>query len=164
MRSRTPFAVLAVLALAGTAGAQEPKPVGADEAAAKAGEKTSEAVVRPAAEIEWTEASNVKGARNAVLWGDPGSEGYGLLNRWPGGGEIPLHWHPFEVRMVVLEGTLTVGTSGAAVKELGPGSYVHLPARLAHVTTCKPGTECVFLTTSRLRYETRMGAPRGARP
>lgn len=160
MSSMTPLAVMAVLALAGIARAQEWKPLRVDEADSKAGE----AVVRPAAEIEWTEASNVKGARTAVLWGDPRSEAYGQLNRWPGGAEIPLHWHPFEVRVVVLEGTLTVGTSGAAVKELGPGSYVHLPGRLSHVTTCKPGAECLFLTTSRLRYETRMGAPRDARP
>jgi quercetin dioxygenase-like cupin family protein len=157
MSSRTLLAAVAVLALVGTAGAQEWTPL----RAGASGDEPAEAVLRPAAEIEWTEAANVKGARTAVLWGDPKTEGYGQLNRWPGGAEIPTHWHPFDVRAVVLEGTLTVGISGAPVKELGPGSYVHLPGRIAHVTTCKPGAECVFLTTSRLRHETRMGAPRG---
>jgi quercetin dioxygenase-like cupin family protein len=151
------LAVAAALALATLADAQESPPVAESDA------EGDQAVVRPAAEIEWTDATNVKGARAAVLWGDPKAEGYGQLNRWPGGAEIPLHWHPFETRAVVLEGTLTVGIEGRAMKELGPGSYLHLPGRVAHVTTCKPGAECVFLTTSRLRYETRMGAPKAGR-
>lgn len=158
MNERTlSLAVVAALALAGAAEAQQPKEGVAGETG------TQDAVVRPAADVEWTDATNVKGGRTAVLWGDPKTEGYGQLNRWPGGAEIPLHWHPFEMHAVVLEGTLTVGIDGAAVKELGPGSYLRLPGRQAHVTTCKPGADCVFLTTSRLRYETRLGAPRGDR-
>jgi quercetin dioxygenase-like cupin family protein len=145
-------ALLLPLALAGAAQAQGAK--GSGE-----GEK-KEAVLWPAAEVKWTEAANVKGGQAAVLWGDPKTDAFGQLNRWPGGAEIPLHYHPFELRALVMQGTVTIGVEGAPVKELGPGSYAYLPGKVAHVTTCKPGAECVFLTTSRLRYETRMGSPR----
>jgi quercetin dioxygenase-like cupin family protein len=134
----------------------------AQEAATAAPPKAAEAVASPtlwsASELKWTDIAAVKGARQAVLWGDPEKEGFGKLNRWPAGAEVPLHYHPFEVRGVVMEGTVTITPEGGAAKELGPGSYWHLPGKVKHVTTCKPGADCVFLTTSRMRYETRMAA------
>lgn len=157
MNTKTLSLAVLALACAAASAAQEWKPLSAGEAEAGA------AVIKPADELTWKDTESVKGGRTAVLWGDPKEEAYGQLNRWPGGAEIPLHWHPFELHAVVLEGTLTVSVEGAPVKELGPGSYLRLPGRLAHVMTCKPGAECVFLTTSRLRYETRMGRPKGDR-
>ena len=77
-----------------------------------------------------------------------------------GGTEVPLHFHPFEVRGVVLEGTMTFTPEGAAARELGPGSYWHVPGRVKHISTCKPGADCLFLTTSRMRHETRMAPAR----
>ena len=134
----------------------------AQTAAAEAPAKAAEAVAAPtlwsASELKWTDIAAVKGAKQAILWGDPAKEGFGKLNRWPAGAEVPLHYHPFEVRGVVLEGTVTITPEGGAAKELGPGSYWHLPGKVKHVTTCKPGADCVFLTTSKLRYETRMVA------
>ena len=143
--------VLFVLACAAPLATRAQEPKTADAA------KAAEPVLWPASELKWTDVPAIKGARNAVLWGDPEKEGFGKLNRWPAGTEVPLHFHPFEVRGVVLEGTVTIMPEGGAAKELGPGSYWHLPGRVKHVTTCKPGADCVFLTTSRLRYETRMG-------
>jgi quercetin dioxygenase-like cupin family protein len=145
-------AVMVTMAAPGLARAQETKP------AAEAEKK--EAVVLPAADLKWTEATNVKGGQTAVLWGDPKTEAFGQLNRWPAGAEMPLHYHPFELRAVVLQGTLTVSIEGGAVKELGPGSYLYIPGKVAHVVTCKPGAECLYLNTSKLRYETRLGSPR----
>jgi quercetin dioxygenase-like cupin family protein len=112
----------------------------------------------PASDLKWTDNAAVPGAREAVLWGDPAKEAYGKLNRWKAGTEVALHFHPFEGRGVVLEGTMTFTPEGGAAKELGPGSYWHIPGRMNHVTTCKPGADCVFLTTSRMRHETRMVA------
>jgi|SRR5262245_38682987 len=134
--------------------AQETKP--AESAPAKAAEAAPTPTLWSASELKWTDNPVIKGTKQAVLWGDPEKEGYGRLNRWAAGTEVPLHYHPFEVRGVVLEGTVTITPEGGAAKELGPGSYWHLPGKVRHVTTCKPGAECLFLTTSRMRHETRM--------
>jgi quercetin dioxygenase-like cupin family protein len=128
------------------------------EASAKAPETVAPPTLWSASELKWVDNPAVKGARHALLWGDPEKEAFGKLNRWPAGTEVPLHLHPFEVRGVVLEGTVTITPEGGAAKELGPGSYWHLPGKVKHVTRCKPGADCVFLTTSRLRYETRMAS------
>ena len=53
-------------------------------------------------------------------------------------------------------GSMTFTPEGGTAKELGPGSYWNMPGRLKHVSTCKPGADCLFLTTSRMRHETRM--------
>jgi quercetin dioxygenase-like cupin family protein len=141
----------------------------AQEAKTAEAPKAAEAAPAPtlwsAADLKWTDIAAIPGARQAVLWGDPAKEGFGKLNRWTAGTEVPLHYHPFEVRGVVLEGTVTLTPEGGAAKELGPGSYWHMPGKVRHVTTCKPGADCVFLTTSRLRYETRMApAAKAPRP
>lgn len=152
---------LIVLAL-GCAGA--PLTASAQEAQKEAPAKAAEAAPTPtlwtASELKWTDIAAVPGTRQAILWGDPAKEGYGKLNRWAAGTEVALHIHPFEVRGVVLEGTMTFTPEGGAAKELGPGSYWHMPGRVKHVSTCKPGADCVFLTTSRMRHETRMAAPK----
>jgi len=144
---------LAFAAVPLVAAAQETKVA---EPAAKAPEAAPQPTLWPASELKWVDNPGVKGARHALLWGDPVKEAFGKLNRWPAGTEVPLHYHPFEVRGVMLEGTLTITPEGGAAKELGPGSYWQLPGRGKHTTTCKAGADCVFLTTSRLRYETRM--------
>lgn len=140
------------------------QPKAQETKAAPQGEKAQPAPAQPtlwpAADLTWKDSPSVQGGRQAVLWGDPEKDGYGRLNRWPAGSEVSLHYHPFEVRGVVLEGTVTITPEGGAAKELGPGSYWHLPGRVPHVTTCKPGADCLFLTTSRMRHETRMGQPR----
>jgi hypothetical protein len=127
-------------------------------AAARKEPEKKQALLWPASEIKWTDDSAIKGARTAVLWGDPAQEGYGKINRWPAGTEAPLHWHTFETRSVVMEGTLTVTLEGESARELGPGSYLYMPGKVKHVTTCKPGAECVFMTTSRLRFETKLAS------
>jgi quercetin dioxygenase-like cupin family protein len=128
--------------------------------AAKAPAAPAAPTLWSAAELKWTDNPAVQGAKQAVLWGDPQKEGYGRLNRWPGGAEVSLHYHPFEVHGLVLEGTVTLTPDGGVAKELGPGSYWDMPGKVPHITTCKPGAECVFFTTSKLRHETRMGKPR----
>lgn len=132
----------------------------AEPPAAKAAAVSATPTLWSASELKWTDNPAVKGARQAILWGDPEKEGYGRLNRWPAGAELSLHYHPFEVHGVVLEGTVTLTPEGGTAKELGPGSYWHMPGHVGHVTTCKPGAECLFLTTSKMRHETRMGSPR----
>lgn len=128
------------------------------QAAEKKEPEKKEPILWQASELKWTEDAAIKGARTAVLWGDPAREAYGKINRWPAGTEAALHWHTFDTRSVVMEGTLTVTVEGGATRELGPGSYLYMPGKVKHVTTCKPGAECTFMTTSRMRFETRTAA------
>src|SRR5262245_1112306 len=146
------LAVAGASTMAAAQGAATTAPARAAEAAAPTPTFMS------ASELKWTDIAAVKGGKQAVLWGDPEKEGFGKLNRWPAGSEVPLHYHPFEVHGVVPEGTVTITPEGGTAKELGPGSYWHLPGRVKHITTCKPGADCLFLTTSKMRYETRMAA------
>lgn len=142
------MAAMAVVGVCAPAAGQETAP------AASAAKK--EPVLQTPSQMTWVDEPAIAGAKTAVLWGDPKTEGYGKINRWQGGTEVPLHWHTFETRSVVLEGTLTVTLEGAAARELGPGSYLYMPGKVRHVTTCKPGADCVFMTTSRLRFETKV--------
>ena len=48
------------------------------------------AVVWPAADIKWTDSPAVKGAKVAVLWGDPKSGAYGMLKSLPAGSGLAL--------------------------------------------------------------------------
>jgi quercetin dioxygenase-like cupin family protein len=150
--------IVLALAFSGAAAMAAAQEATATAAPAKAAEAAPTPTFWSASELKWTDIAAVQGAREAVLWGDPVKEGYGKLNRWKAGTEVPLHFHPFEARGVVLEGTMTFTPEGGAAKELGPGSYWHMPGKVKHVTTCKPGADCVFLTTSRMRHETRMAA------
>jgi quercetin dioxygenase-like cupin family protein len=159
MKKRSAFVLALAFSGASTlAAAQEPATAAPPkpEATPRAAAAPATPTLWSASELKWTDLAAVQGAKEALLWGDPKKEAFGKLNRWPAGGEVPLHYHPFEVRGVVLEGTVTITPEGGAAKELGPGSYWHMPGRVNHVTTCKPGADCVFLTTSRMRTETRL--------
>ena len=115
-----------------------------------------EAVFWPAADIKWKDQENPPGSKTAVLWGEPEKDGYGMLNRWPAGTDVPLHWHTFDMRGVLLEGTLVITPEGGSAQTLTPGgSYAYVPGRLKHTTTCKAGADCVFFSTSNLRFDTK---------
>ena len=51
------------------------------------------AVVIPAGELKWMDNAAVKGARLAVLWGDPKTGGYGAIKKVPAGFKFGAHTH-----------------------------------------------------------------------
>ncbi|HEY7412993.1 MAG TPA: DUF4437 domain-containing protein [Vicinamibacteria bacterium] len=128
--------------------AASPRPVGGKDP-----------VLWSATDIQWTDVPESKGLKQAILWGDPATRGYGALNRWPAGFQQPLHHHTFDVKALVLAGTLVMALEGAAAKEFPPGSYVMLPGRLKHTTGCKAGAECVFFAEQSLRYDMAVAEP-----
>ena len=109
------------------------------------------AIVTPAAELKWTDSAVMKGAKQAVLWGDPAKGAYGTLKSMPGGTMLGLHTHTHAQRVVLVSGTIEFNMEGEAKKDLGAGSYVSIPAGAAHDATCKPGPDCVY-------FEEGMGA------
>jgi mannose-6-phosphate isomerase-like protein (cupin superfamily) len=80
------------------------------------------------------------GAERAVLHGDPAHGGSFVL-RFRTSYEIcvPLHWHRHEEHITVLSGPFSLSVNGAR-SELGPGSYVVIPAGAHHSTWYGSGT------------------------
>jgi quercetin dioxygenase-like cupin family protein len=102
------------------------------------------AVLWPSAEIKWADNAAIKGAKIAVLWGDPKTGGYGALKSIPGGSSMRLHTHTHDQKVIVLSGRVVLTLEGQAGKELTPGSYAFIPGGLKHVAECKAGADCSY--------------------
>jgi len=106
------------------------------------------AVVSPASEMKWVDNPAVPGARQAVLWGDPKTGGYGMVKKIPAGTALGLHTHAHDQRSVTLSGTIEFNFEGEPKKDLSSGSYVFIPGLAPHEATCKAGAECVYFEES----------------
>jgi len=115
--------------------------VGVYQARAQAGKS---AVVWPAADIKWADNPAVKGAKIAVLWGDPKTGAYGSLKGIPGGSKLAQHTHSQDQRVIAVAGSIVLALDGGAPKELPPGSYAFIPAGLKHTADCKAGADCTY--------------------
>ena len=82
-------------------------------------------LMRQLSDVSWRDAGD--GLSIAVLEGDPGASGapYSLLLRVRDGAWIPPHWHPFDKRIMVLSGTLLMGTSDSVVNPARPRASRH---------------------------------------
>jgi quercetin dioxygenase-like cupin family protein len=94
-------------------------------------------------EITWVEAPAVPGAQMAVLWGDPPKEASGTMKRFLRGSDIPFHKHSADQRTVVMSGHLALRIGTDPAKELGPGSYIFIPAGTPHGAICRRDEDCV---------------------
>jgi quercetin dioxygenase-like cupin family protein len=101
-------------------------------------------IVWPAGDIKWSESPAIAGAKMSVLWGDPKTAGYGALKRIKGGTTLAEHTHSSDQHVIVIAGTIAFSLSGGAVKDIGPGSYVFMPAGVKHTAACKAGTDCTY--------------------
>jgi len=116
-------------------------------------------VVRTATELEWTDNTAIKGAQQAVLWGDPSKESYGALKKVPAGAVLPPHTHSSLTRFVVLGGTLSFSLGSAPARVLGPQAYGSIPGGVRHSATCQAGADCVYFETSPAAYDFRPAVP-----
>jgi mannose-6-phosphate isomerase-like protein (cupin superfamily) len=105
-------------------------------------------VVSPASEVKWMDNPAMKGAAQAVLWGDPAKGAYGAFKKVPGGTVLGPHTHANDQRAIMISGTMEFNFEGEAKKELGAGSYVSIPGGAVHDATCKAGADCVYLEES----------------
>jgi quercetin dioxygenase-like cupin family protein len=142
----TPFALAAVLAGA---------PAAAQDAAAEPGADAgpgAHLVFRSAA-IEWKDGppSLERGARVAVLEGNPAEPGYFAVRlHLPDGFRIAPHWHPQPERLTVISGTFRLGMGESfdadATDALEPGTYVAMPPGMRHFAVAQ-GDTVVQLTS-----------------
>jgi quercetin dioxygenase-like cupin family protein len=91
------------------------------------------------AEIQWKDGppSLPRGAKVAILEGDPAKEGFFVMRvRFPDGFHIPAHTHPKTERVTVISGTFKLAMGDNPQKEkahtLPAGSFRYWPAGMVH--------------------------------
>jgi quercetin dioxygenase-like cupin family protein len=91
------------------------------------------------AEIQWKDGppSLPRGAKVAILEGDPAKEGFFVMRvRFPDGFHIPAHTHPKTERVTVISGTFKLAMGDNPQKEkahtLPAGSFGYWPAGMVH--------------------------------
>jgi len=97
-------------------------------------------------QIKWGDAppSLRKGAKLAVLSGDPGAAGpFTIRLKLPAGYRISPHWHPTDENVTVISGTFSLGMGEkfdhASLKTLPAGGFALLPAEMRHFAWTKGG-------------------------
>ena len=105
----------------------------------------------PAAEIKWQDgpASLPKGAKIAVLEGDPAKEGPFVFRvQVPDGYRIPPHTHPKTERVTVISGTFHIGMGekfdDKAAKAMPAGTYGYWESGMKHFVIVKGETVVQF--------------------
>ena len=93
----------------------------------------------PAETIEWKPgpAALPRGAKMAVLEGDPTKEGWFVVRfQFPDGYHVAAHTHPKTERVTVISGALYLATGEAldrnSAKKLPAGSFGYWPAGMKH--------------------------------
>lgn len=101
--------------------------------------------------IEWKDgpASLPKGAKIAVLEGDPTKEGPFVFRvKVPDGYRIPVHTHPKTERVTVISGTFNIGMGekfdDKATKAMPAGTYGHWAKGMKHFVWIKGDTIVQF--------------------
>jgi quercetin dioxygenase-like cupin family protein len=99
--------------------------------------------------LQWQDAPPglPKGAKVAVLKGDPGKEGpFTIRVSLPANYTVPPHWHPSTENVTVLKGTFYMGAGKkmdpTAAYALNEGGYAVMPAKFEHFAFTKE--EVVF--------------------
>ena len=99
---------------------------------------TEHRVVRPA-DLKWGEAPPglPAGGKMAVLNGDPTQAGaFTVRLKAPAGYKVMPHTHPTAERLTVISGSFEIGMGEkfdeASMQQMSPGSYIVLPAGMAH--------------------------------
>ena len=108
----------------------------AQEASPKATDVGTGRTMMKAADLKWADAPEAlpKGAKLAVLQGDPMSGAFTVRLKVPAGYKIPLHTHPNDEVITVISGNVKFGMSdsSAAGEKVGPGGFAVMPAGMQH--------------------------------
>jgi hypothetical protein len=123
-------------------------------------------------EMKWIDAppSLPKGAKIAVLEGDPTQEGpFVFRAKLPDGYRIPLHTHPKVERITVISGTFHVGMGEKfdrfKTTPMPTGTYGYWPAGMKHFVWAKGETIIQFHGTGpwSIQYVNPEDDPRNAK-
>jgi hypothetical protein len=126
-------------------------PGGAEQKAKRSMSPYDRLVVKPAADLTWTDLdpTGAPGVKVAKLWGDHTKGAYGAFFKLPAGFAVPLHTHTHDIKVVIVSGTYLQVPEGRPEFRIGPGSYFFQPGgNYRHTTACDAASECVFLAES----------------
>ena len=101
-------------------------------------------VLMPAGDLKWVDNPAVKGAKIAVLWGDPKTGAYGAFKKVPAGFKFGLHSHTADQQVVMISGTISVMTDGGPAQPFVTGSYMFMPGGKIHSADCNAGADCMY--------------------
>ena len=97
--------------------------------------------------LEWTDGppSLPKGAKMAILKGNPGTEGiFTIRLKLPAAYRIAPHWHPAFENITVLEGDFAMGLGETfdegALHVMGAGAFATMAPGTRHFAASKEGT------------------------
>ena len=105
------------------------------------------------AQLKWIDLPDVKGTQFAVISGDPKTGPYTQMRRIPAGTDNPLHTHSSQITNVIIQGVLYTGVNSGAANDFGPGSVIVMPADWAHVSGCRPGSDCLFYQEGKGKFD-----------
>jgi hypothetical protein len=114
------------------------------------------AVMVSADELKWVDLPDVPGVKTATVWGNPAKGPHRQFHKFPAGFAAPLHSHTADHSVVVVSGTLVLGTEGEADKRLGPGSYFEFTGKKKHTTKCEAGADCVLYSEGKSAWNVVM--------
>jgi hypothetical protein len=87
---------------------------------------------------------------SAPIEGDETKGAHFSYLKLPAGFESPPHMHTSDYWAVLIQGQMThwaaEGGSEKDSKAIGVGGWVHMPGKLAHISKCYPGADCVMVS------------------
>ena len=157
MSGRSVLVMAGSLLLASAAMGQEP---GTATPKPKAATVVSrQPIVRPAAELKWTDLDpkGAPGVKVANLWGDHTKGAFGAYFKLPAGFAVPLHSHTHAMNVVFVSGTYIQAPEGKSEFRMTPGSYLMQPGgNYRHTTSCDKASECVFFVESKGAFDLKV--------
>lgn len=82
------------------------------------------------------------GCEHVMLFGDPQTEAFQKVYRFPKAFVFPKHWHEANENLVMVRGFLTINAEGSSERSMKAGDFVRIPAKVVHWGVCTE--DCVF--------------------
>jgi quercetin dioxygenase-like cupin family protein len=82
------------------------------------------------------------GCEHVMLFGDPQTEAFQKVYRFPKGFVFVKHWHEANENLVMVRGSLNINAEGTSERSMKAGDFVRIPAKVVHWGVCTE--DCVF--------------------
>jgi len=82
------------------------------------------------------------GCEHVMFFGDPQTEAFQKVYRFPRGFVFPKHWHEANENLVMVRGYLSINAEGSSERSMKAGDFVRIPAKVVHWGVCTE--DCVF--------------------
>jgi quercetin dioxygenase-like cupin family protein len=82
------------------------------------------------------------GCEHVMFFGDPQTEAFQKVYRFPKGFVFVKHWHEANENLVMVRGSLNINAEGSSERSMKAGDFVRIPAKVVHWGVCTE--DCVF--------------------